>query len=237
MIHHNDNPFLKVIDKFMKLKEGYVGDPYIYLGAKLKKIQMPKGVWCWSLSPSRYIQEAVRNCKKHLKENFADEYDLTKNAPNPFPLGYEAETDVSPLLPDDKASYFQTVMRVMRWMIELGRIDIAVEVSMLSSFLAMPRNGHMLAALFIMSYLKVRHNSRICLDPTYPDIDQKKFMHAANWTAFYGDVEEAIPVIAPKPLGKGVDLRMFVNSDHTRDKTNRRSRTGYLIFLNMDLNG
>ena len=93
----------------------------------------------------------------------------------------------------------------------------------------------MLAALFIMSYLKVRHNSRICLDPTYPDIDQKKFMHDANWTAFYGDVEEAIPVNAPKPLGKGVDLRMFVDSDHAGDKTNRRSRTGYLIFLNMAL--
>ena len=44
-----------------------------------------------------------------------------------------------------------------------------------------------------MSYLKVRHNSRICLDPTYPDIDHEKFDHDANWTAFYGDVEEAIP--------------------------------------------
>ena len=38
---------------------------------------------------------------------------------------------------------------------------------------------------------------------------------------------------APKPLGKCVDLRMFVDSDHAGDKTNRRSRTGYLIFLNI----
>ena len=60
-------------------------------------------------------------------------------------------------------------------------------------------------------------------------------MHDANWTAFYGDVEEAIPVNVPKPLGKGIDLRMFVDSDHAGDKTNRRSRTGYLIFLNMAL--
>ena len=110
----------------------------------------------------------------------------------------------------------------MRWMVDLGRIDIAVEVSMLSSFLAMPRKGHVLAVLFIMSYLKVRHNSLICLDPTYPDIDQKGLMHDANSTAFYGDVEEAIPVNAPKPLGKGVDLRMFVYSDHAGDKTNCR---------------
>ena len=29
----------------------------------------------------------------------------------------------------------------MRWMIEIGRVDIATEVSMLSSFLAMSRVG------------------------------------------------------------------------------------------------
>ena len=165
----------------------------------------------------------MRNCEKHLKENFADEYALTKKAPNPFPLGYEAETDISPLCPDAEASYFQTIIGVMRWMVELGRIDIAVEVSMLSSFLAMPRKGHMTAALFCMSYLKQRHNSKIYLDPSYPDIDHDKFKQDANWTAFYGDVKEAIPVNAPKPLGKDVDLRMFVDSDHAGDKTNRRA--------------
>ena len=80
VMHYNADPVLKAIDKFMKLKESSVGDPDIYLGAKLKKTQMPNGVWCWSLSPSKYIQEAVRNCEKHLKENFDNEYDLTKNA-------------------------------------------------------------------------------------------------------------------------------------------------------------
>ena len=40
---------------------------------------------------------------------------------------------------------------------------------------------------------------------------------------------------APKPLGESVDLRMFVDSDHAGDKRNRRSCTGYLIFLNMAL--
>ena len=93
----------------------------------------------------------------------------------------------------------------------------------------------MLDALFIISYLRKRHNSRICLDQTYPDIEHNDFKENANWTAFYGDVQEAKPVNAPKPLGKGVDLRMFVDSDHAGDKTSRCSCTGYLIFLNMAL--
>ena len=68
----------------------------------------------------------------------------------------------------------------MRWMVELGGVDITVEVSMLSSFLAMSRNGHMTAALHIMSYLKVKHNSCSILDPTYADINYSEFKEDSN---------------------------------------------------------
>ena len=42
--HHDVRPILDSIDKFMKLKEISVGDPDIYLGAKLKKLYMDKNV-------------------------------------------------------------------------------------------------------------------------------------------------------------------------------------------------
>jgi hypothetical protein len=41
----------------------------------------------------------------------------------------------------------------MRWMVELGCIDIATEVSMLSSYLACPCEGHLENALHVMGYL------------------------------------------------------------------------------------
>jgi hypothetical protein len=56
-----------------------------------------------------------------------------------------------------------------------------------------------------------------------------------NWTNFYGNVEEAIPVDMPVPLGKDVDIRMMCASDHAGDTRTRRSRTGFLIFCNMAL--
>ena len=114
VIHHDARPILDRIDKLMKLKDSSVGDPDIYLGAKLKKLQMDNDVWCWSFSPSKYVQEAVRNCQKYLRENLSDEYELIANAPNPFLLGYEPCMDVSPLLSPDEASYVQTIIGVMR---------------------------------------------------------------------------------------------------------------------------
>ena len=54
-------------------------------------------------------------------------------------------------------------------------------------------------------------------------------------TSFYGDSKEEKPHNAPKPLGKEIYLRVFVDFDHARDKTNRCSRTGYIIFMNMSM--
>ena len=42
---------------------------------------------------------------------------------------------------------------------------------------------------------------------------------------FHADAKEAIPPNAPKPRGKELDLQLFVDSDHTRDKLIRRSRS------------
>ena len=39
----------------------------------------------------------------------------------------------------------------------------------------------------------------------------------------------------PEPLGKEVDLRMFVASEHVGDKNTRQSRTGFFIFCNIAL--
>ena len=120
-------------------------------------------------------------------------------------------------------------------MIEIGREYIATEVSMISSFLAMPRVGHLAAAINIMGYMRLHHNSWLFLDPTYPVLDHSSFIDGAELADFYGDTTEAIPLNMPEPSGKYIDLRLMCDSDHAGDKSTRRSRTGYLIFINMEL--
>ncbi len=120
---------------------------------------------------------------------------------------------------------------MLQWINELGRVDLLTEVNLLASFLASPRDGHLDAALHVVGYLKSHHNARLVLDPTYPEIDKSNFKYR-DWGNFYGDVKEQLPPDAPKPLGKEVDLRLFVDSSHANDKLNRRSRTGFFIYMN-----
>ncbi len=55
------------------------------------------------------------------------------------------------------------------------------------------------------------------MDCTYPEIDNTQFP-IFDWSEFYGEVEEPILRNAPKAIGKVVDLRMFVDTDYTRDQ-------------------
>ena len=155
-----------------------------------------------------------------------------KDVDNPFACHYEPEIDVSDPLDPETTSYYQFIIRIIRWMVELGRIDIATE---LSSHNAYPQEGHFVSALYMMYYLNGKHNSCLALDLTYPTIVYEDFETEKDWTDSYGNVNEAIPPNAITPLGKSVDLRMMVDSDHSGDKTTRRSCTGFMIFSNLDL--
>ena len=57
-------------------------------------------------------------------------------------------------------------------------------------------------------------------DPTYPEIDMSQFKEC-DWKSFYGNVKEAIPLNAPPPQGKEVDLRLFVDSDYAGEQQMR----------------
>ena len=109
--------------------------------------------------------------------------------------------------------------------VELGRMDIIMEVLLLSSHVALPREGHLEAAVHIMAHVGQKYNSRLVFNPSYPEIDHSVFKEC-DWSEFYRAAKEAIPVNAPEPHGSEVDIRMFVDSDHAGDTISCRSRSG-----------
>ena len=102
VIDHDAMTVLGEINRFLPLKPDSVGDPSIYLGAKLSTVEMSdddgRPVTAWAMSLSKYVQESVCNCEKHLAEVMKKKWSLPKQAPNPFTTDYEPELDVSPVL-------------------------------------------------------------------------------------------------------------------------------------------
>ena len=232
-IHHDAENALKELDHYFTMKKGSIGDPDIYLGGKLRKVTLENGVEAWCNSPSKYVQEAVSNVESYLAKNYGGQK-LKKKVTAPWPHEYYSETDESPECDPAKANYYQSQVGVLHWIVELGRVDIVAEVSILASHMAMPREGHLEALFHVFAYLKWKHNSAMVFDPTYPEINHDEFTKQ-DWKQFYGDVKEPIPPNAPPPRGKSADLRLYVDSDHAGDKRTRRSRTGFFIYLNSAL--
>ena len=81
---------------------------------------------------------------------------------------------------------------ILWWMVELVRIDICCEVSMMSSQLALPREGHLVQVFHKFAYLKKHHNSSLVFDLSYPDVNINTFPKN-DWTELYGDDKEAMP--------------------------------------------
>jgi hypothetical protein len=221
---------LDSIGKHFKLKPDSIKPPDHYLGANIAPFSLPDNPTKerWSMSSTDYVKQAVKNVERDLHEIGRA---LSNRASSPMSTSYRPELDVSTILDPDRANYFQSQIGVLRWAVELGRIDIMCEVSMLSSFLAMPREGHLTAVFNVFAYLKSHNRSRLVFDDTYAVINNQ-FKENVDWTDFYGDVKEPIPPNAPQARGKAVEITTFVDADHAGDRVTRRSRTGVLIYVN-----
>ena len=226
----SDNPELIIDDlkKVFKLKGDKAEVPDMYLGASLNKVDTPTGGKCWSMSPDKYVKAAIENVEKSLEKK---KKKLPTKCATPTTYKYRPEDDLSQHLEGDEITYFQELIGVLRWAIEIGRVDILLEVSLLSSQLAAPRVGHLEQVYHIFGYLKKNPKRKIYMDPELPDIDEGRF-RKFDWEDFYWGAEEPIPKNIPVALGMAIALYCFVDADHASDKVTRRSQTGIIIFGN-----
>jgi hypothetical protein len=68
------------------------------------------------------------------------------------------------------------------------------------------------------------------MDDSFVDIPYNE--SECDWGDFYPNAKEDIPLNAPTPLGKAVQMIAFVDADHAGDLLTRQSRTGVLIYFN-----
>ena len=80
-------------------------------------------------------------------------------------------------------------------MVELGRVDICLEILMMSSSLALPRMGHLEQLYHIFSYLKKHHNTED--EELFVKQDWTNSVYATDDT----DLKEALPGNMPEARG------------------------------------
>ena len=146
------------------------------------------------MSSDKYVNAAIESIEKKLK---SESRHLLRRAETPMSSSYLPEEDMSAELEGTDHTYFQELIGILRWAIELERIDSMIEVSVLSTHLAMPRSGHLEQAIHIFAYLKVNPKKTLALDPQHPVYDENKFSPVADWHEFYRDTKEQISDDSP----------------------------------------
>ena len=153
---------------------------------------------------------------------------------------YRPELDASDYCNEDMHTVYQNFIRMLRWMCELGRIDILHETSILSQYLAAPRMGHLKQAIHIFHYLDRHNRTWMMMDPSRFDVEWHPEKNecgpqerAMQMKEIYVDTEESIPPNAPEARGNAMDINVFVDADHAGNRVTRRSHTGIIIYGNM----
>lgn len=232
IVSENPTPVLKHFEETYTLKKGSVKEPDSYLGADIRKYNLEgDGDYSkvrWAMSSDTYVKRAIAEVERELAE--VDQR-LQTRVETPLSSGYRPELDSTPELDARRLNYYQGLIGVLRWICELGRVDILYSVSIMSSYLASPRKGHLDQVFHIFAYLKKYNRSSMVFNDIVPDFDDAMF-NDSDWAESYPDAREPIPPNAPEARGKSITMTAFVDADHAGCRVTRRSHTGFFVFIN-----
>ena len=152
---------LKEIQKDFKFKKNKIKLPSMYLRARLE-LKTLNDQSVWTICSKDYVKLAVSNIEgqlqsKHIRPKKALTPMISDHLPE-LP-----ELDTSPELSSENVTFFQEIIGMLRWAIEIGRVDIHKEVSLLSSYQDAPREDYLEQLLRIVAFLKRKTKVNVIL--------------------------------------------------------------------------
>ena len=107
------------------------------------------------------------------------------------------------------------------------------EVSLLSSYAAMPRWTHLQELYHIFAFLKKSPKFSLYMSPEFPSFDAViSKRNPDDFKEHYRDAKEPMPARMPTPRGRPVVVSAYVDASHAGNKLTRQSHTGVQIFVN-----
>ena len=136
---------VKILKVFSGMKS--IGLPKMCLGGCMRKAVTESGMEAWNFGSSQHVQSACKNVRECVESG----RQKIPRANTPLSSNCRPELDLSNELNVADAAHHQSLIGIPRWMVELGRVDICLEVSMMSSHLPLPREGHLQWVSHIMT--------------------------------------------------------------------------------------
>jgi hypothetical protein len=173
VVAHNAVKTMESLSKLFRLKDGF-SQPTRYLGATIKRWRLPGDETAshWGHSSEEYVKQAINNVEEELQKNG---HRLNGRFSTPMTSNYRPELGYTPFLDVSAANYYMELIGILRWIVELGRIDIMIDVSLLSSHTLQPRQGHLDQVFHIFGYLKRNRCAAIVFDESSVDWDENSF--------------------------------------------------------------
>ena len=102
----------------------------------------------WNFSSSQHVESALKNSEQCLSK----EGKKLDRENTPTKSSHRLELDASHELNPEEISHCQTLIGTLTCIVELGRIDVCVEASMMASCVALHRKGHVrkYASMFLV---------------------------------------------------------------------------------------
>ena len=151
-IGFNQKEDMDALNIIYRLKQVFV-PPDQYRDANVDKVQLKDKRVVWSTNCVNYLKSAIENVDNSLgvdkttTKNYGDGH-------RPYSSIFKPELDVTEEMVEELTNRYQKLIGVLRWSIELVRIDILTEVSCLSQQLCSPREGHLDSVYRIFRYLQ-----------------------------------------------------------------------------------
>ena len=90
---------------------------------------------CWLMSSKNYVKAAIDNLESKLRKS---DMHLPKCC-TPMSMSYHQSEDVTKELNVGGVQFYKELIGIIQWAVEIGRVDILLEVSLLLSHHDLPR--------------------------------------------------------------------------------------------------
>jgi hypothetical protein len=213
---------------FTKLKDSYnyslsgVGEPSYHLGGDFFRDK--DGTLAWGASS--YVKKMLLNYNKH--------FDIPpKEYSSPILEGDHPELDLTKELDVAGIQLYQSMIGALQWAVTLGRFDILMGVTAMSSFRISPRQGHLDRLKRIYGYLKRQPDGAVRFRTGIPDHEARELPTQYDWiNSIYGPNEEELPYNMPEPLGKPFRTTTYADANLMHCLVTGRSVTGIIHLVN-----